>query len=100
MPKVVFSIQYEIEGNKKEEYLTIAKELKNLLKMDGLEDYRVFEVKGKPNQFNEIYTFSNNEAYENFDDNQNERTSILLNKLADIVKENSTKYTTLNEILE
>ncbi|MDO8548931.1 MAG: hypothetical protein Q7S39_02110, partial [Ignavibacteria bacterium] len=63
-------------------------------------DYRVFEVKGKQNQFEEIYTFNSNEAYENFDDNQNERISILLNKLSDLVKENSTKYTTLNEVIE
>jgi hypothetical protein len=100
MPKVIFSIQYEIEVNKREEYFTIARELKNLLKIDGLEDYRVYEVKGKPNQFEEIYTFNSSEAYENFDDNQNERISILLNKLTDIVKENSTKYTTLNEVIE
>ncbi len=99
MPKVIFSIQYEIEDNKKEEYLIIARELKNLL-VDGLEDYRVFEVKGKPNQFEEIYTFNSNEAYQNFDDNQNERIGILLNKLSDLVKENSTKYTTLNEVIE
>lgn len=100
MPKVIFSIQYEIEENKREEYMSIAKELKNLLKIDGLEDYRVYEVKGKPNQFEEIYNFNSIEAYENFDDNQNERISILLNKLTDIVKENSTKYTTLNEVIE
>jgi len=100
MPKVIFSIQYEIEENKREEYLTIVRELKNLLKVDGLQDYSVYEVKGKPNQFEEIYSFTSTEAYENFDDNQNERISILLNKLTDIVKENSTKYTTLNEIIE
>ncbi len=100
MPKVIFSIQYEIEENKREEYLTIVRELKNLLKVDGLQDYSVFEIKGKSNHFEEIYSFNSNEAYENFDDNQNERISILLNKLTDIVKENSTKYTTLNEIIE
>lgn len=100
MPKVLFSIQYEIEENKRDEYLTIARELKNLLKVDGLEDYRVYELKGKPNHFEEIYSFNSSEAYENFDDNQNERLSILLNKLSDMVKNNSTKYTTLNEIIE
>jgi len=100
MPKVIFSIQYEIEENRRDEYLTIARELKNLLKVDGLQDYSVYEVKGKPNQFEEIYYFNSNEAYENFDDNQNERIGILLNKLSDMVKENSTKYTTLNEVIE
>jgi hypothetical protein len=100
MPKVIFSIQYEVEENKREEYFGIIRELKNLLKVDGLESYSVYEVKGKPNQFEEIYSFSTTEAYENFDDNQNERISILLNKLTDIVKNNSTKYTTLNQVLD
>lgn len=100
MPRVIFSIQYEIEPNRIEEYLTVARELKTLLKADGLENYGVFQVKGKQNHFEEIYTFSSNEAYENFDDNQNERISILLNKLSDLVKENSTRYTTLTEIVE
>ena len=99
MPKVIFSIQYEIDENRREEYLTIARELKMLLKVDGLEDYSIYQVKGKHNNFEEIYTFNSNEAYENFDDNQNERISILLTKLSDMVKENSTKYTTLNEVI-
>jgi quinol monooxygenase YgiN len=97
MPKVLFSIQYEIEEDKRNEYLTVVRELKNLLKADGLESYSVFEVKGKQNHFEEIYTFSSNEAYENFDDNQTERISILLNKLNDMVKGN-TRYTTFTEL--
>ncbi len=100
MSKVIFAIQYEVEGNRREEYLTLARELKMLLKADGLENYGIFEVKGKQNHFEEIYTFNSNEAYENFDDNQNERTGILLNKLSVMVKENSTKYTTLTEVVE
>lgn len=100
MPKVIFSIQYEIDENRRDEYFTIARELKSLLKVDGLEDYSIYQLKGKKNNFEEIYTFNSPEAYENFDDNQNERISILLTKLSDIVKENSTKYTTLNEVLE
>lgn len=97
MSKVLFSIQYEIEKDKKDEYLTVVKELKNLLTAEGLENYSVYEIKGKPNQFQEIYTFSSNEAYENFDDNQTERISILLNKLNDMVM-GSSRYTTLSEI--
>lgn len=98
MAKVLFSIQYEINSNKKEEYLGVIKELKNLLKADGLENYSVYELKGKPNCFQEIYTFTSNEAYELFDDNQSERLNILINKLNDMTTGNSTKYTTLYEL--
>ena len=100
MGKVIFSIQYEISANKRDEYIGIVKELKNLLKADGLENYSVYEVKGKHNNFEEIYIFSSSEAYENFDDNQNERLNILINKLSDLTTENSTKYTTLYELTD
>lgn len=99
MSKVLFVIKYEIDVAKRDEYLTLARELKTLLKAEGLENYAVYEVKGKQNHFEEIYTFSSAEAYDNFDDNQNERISILLNKLSDMVKD-STKYTTLTEVVE
>ena len=98
MSKVNFNIQYEINRDKREEYLNIIREIKNLLKFEGLESYKVFEVKGKPNNFHEVYTFISNEAYENFDDDQNERLNILINKLNELTVDNSTKYTTLLEV--
>jgi hypothetical protein len=100
MSKVIFVIQYEIDGNRREEYMVLIRELKTLLSAEGLENYAVYEVKGKQNHFEELYTFNSPEAYENFDDNQNERIGILLNKLSDMVKDSSTKYTTLTEVLE
>ncbi len=100
MAKVIFSVQYEISSGKKEEYFGVIRELKNLLKADGLENYTVYEVKGKPNNYQEIYTFSSSEAFDQFDDNQDERLNILINKLNDLRTENSTKYTTLHEVTE
>jgi len=84
-------------GNR-EEYLRTIKELKNLLKADGLENYSVYETKGKQNNFQEQYTFSSLEAFENFDDDTDERINILTNKIADLAVDRSTKYTTLTEI--
>jgi len=100
MAKVIFSIQYEVEPVKRDEYFSVVKELKNLLKADGLEAYSVYEVKGKPNHFQELYTFNSPEAYEAFDDDQSERINLLINKLNDLTTENSTKYTTLYEVVE
>ena len=99
MSKVIFTIQYELKLDKKDEYLGVIKELKNLLNADGLENYSVYEIKGKPNQLQEVYTFSSLEAYEAFDDDQNERINILINKLNEMTVDNSTKYTTLLEVL-
>ena len=98
MSKVIFSIQYDLQPEKREEYLRTVRELKNLLKADGLENYSVFEIKGKQNSFQEQYTFESIEAFENFDDNTDERMNILINKINDLAVEHSTKYTTLTEL--
>lgn len=98
MSKVNFLIQYEIHQDRREEYINLIREIKNLLKVEGLESYQVFEVKGKPNNYQEIYTFNSTEAYENFDDDQNERLNILISKLNNLTVENSTRYTTLLEL--
>ena len=98
MGKVLFSIRYEINPEKRESYLDVIRELKSLIKAEGLESYSVFEQKGKTNNFEEVYVFESKEAYEDFDDDPNERVDLLMNKLTDMVKEGSTRYSTLFEI--
>lgn len=98
MSKVIFSIRYNVFPEKREEYLDVVRELKNIVKADGLENYSVFELKNKPNNFEEIYIFKNKESYENFEDNTDERIDILMTKLSDLIKEQSTQYTTLFEV--
>ncbi|HEX2868830.1 MAG TPA: antibiotic biosynthesis monooxygenase [Ignavibacteriales bacterium] len=100
MAKVIFSIQYDVLPAKRDEYLNIMRELKTLVSSNGLLSYSVYEKKNKQNSFEEVYTFENDEAYEAFDDNQNERIDILMSKLSDLIKENSTKYTTMFEVLD
>jgi hypothetical protein len=99
MSKVIFTIEYEIPAEKKADYITVIKELKSLLTTEGLENYSVYETKGKNHHFQEQYTFNSVEAFEAFDDDQNERINILINKLNDMTVEGSTKYTTLYELL-
>jgi len=98
MGKVIFTIKYNIIPEKRKEYLDVIRELKNIVKADGLETYSVFEQKNKANSFEEVYLFATKEAYENFDDNQDERVDILMTKLSDMIKEQSTQYSTLLEV--
>lgn len=98
MEKVIFVIKYEVLEEKTVEFLDVARELKNIVKADGLESYSIFSVKGKKNEYQEIYKFENLEAYDNYDDVADERTDALMTKLADLVKPNTTKYSTLTEI--
>ncbi len=98
MSKVIFSIRYNVFPERRQEYLDVVRELKNIVKAEGLESYSVYEQKNKSNNFEEIYVFQSPEAFENFDDNQDERIDLLMTKLSDMIKEQSTQYTTLSEV--
>ncbi len=98
MSKVIFSIRYNVFPERRQEYLNVVRELKSIVKADGLESYSVFEQKNKSNNFEEIYVFNSPEAFESFDDNQDERIDLLMTKLSDMIKEQSTQYTTLIEV--
>jgi len=98
MSKVLFTINYELQSDKKEEYIRTVKELKNLIKAEGLESYKVFEVKGKSNRFEEQYVFISDEAFENFEDDTDERMNILITKINGMTVEHTTKYMTLTEM--
>jgi quinol monooxygenase YgiN len=98
MSKVIFSIRYNIFPERRAEYLDIVRELKNIVKAEGLETYSVFELKNKANSFEEIYIFKDKESYESFEDNTDERVDLLMTKLSDMIKEQSTQYTTLFEV--
>lgn len=98
MSKVIFSIRYNIFPERRQEYLDVVRELKNIVKAEGLESYSVYEQKNKSNSFEEIYIFQSPEAFESFDDNQDERIDLLMTKLSDMIKEQSTQYTTMVEV--
>jgi len=98
MGRVIFSIKYDIVPEKKDEYLRIIKELKNLVKAEGLESYSAYRQKSKENSYEEIYIFESEEAYENFDDYSDERVDILMTQLSELIKQQSTHYSTLFEI--
>ena len=65
MSKVIFSIRYNIIPEKREDYLGVVRELKSLVKAEGLESYSVYEQKNKTNWFEEVYIFTDQQAYEN-----------------------------------
>lgn len=100
MAKVLFTIQYDIQPEMKHEYLKVIREMKNVLTKEEIESYNVYEMKGKSNSFQEVYTFSSLELYEAFDDSEDERLNILITKISDMTVENTTKYSTLVELVD
>ncbi len=98
MAKILFFVSYEIDPNKREEYLDSIKEYKSLIKSEGLLNYSLLEEKGKSNKFREIFEFDSTEAFDDFDDAGNERLSLLNRKLESLKIAKSTKSRTLIEV--
>jgi hypothetical protein len=98
MPRVMFTISYGIKPEQRTNYMALIAELKQHLVNVAKKNYSVFEVKGKRNQFTEIYVFSNEEEFDALDDNQDERTQELLGKLEGCVDASGMKYTTNVEL--
>ena len=98
MGKVFFMIKYDVIPDKRDKYLNVVKELRNLVKGDGLESYSVYESKNKQNSFEEVYIYNNKESWENSDNEIDERVDILMTQLSDMIVQKSTHYSTLFEI--
>ena len=99
MSRVIFTIEYEVKPEKREEFLTVARELTHIVKAEGLTEYSIYENAKKNNVFEEKYFFVDEQAYEEFDDIEDERFDILTNKLSDMVVEKTTKYSVMREVL-
>ena len=98
MPKVILQISYEIKPEKQEEYLTLAKELKQHFAVERKKNYRIFEVKGKKGSFVEEFLCNSVEEFEALEDDMTESSESLVNKLETLLKEGKAKYTTLLEV--
>jgi hypothetical protein len=98
MPKVTLQISYEIDPEKREDYLSLAKELQNHFVAERKKSYRIYEVKGKKNSFVEEFTCNSMEEYEALEDDMDETSENLVNRLEALLKDGKAKYTTLVEL--
>ena len=98
MPKVLLQISYDIDPEKREQYLALVKEMKAHFRIARKKNYEVFEQKGKKNSFVEEFTCGSMEEYDALEDDLDEKSEDLVNRLERIVKKGKAKYTTLTEI--
>jgi antibiotic biosynthesis monooxygenase (ABM) superfamily enzyme len=97
MGKVIFTISYEIKPEKRDEYLSLTREMKEYFNTINKRDYSIFEQKGRKNGFTEIFIFNNIDEFNQLDDND-ERMTELVQKLESLLMDGKMKYTTLIEI--
>ena len=98
MSKVLFTTKYAIESEKLEEYKNIVDELRNLFTMKENVSLKIYSVKGKENTFQEIYEYATKEAWEEADEEVDERYESLMAKLSDMIVPKSTDISTLIEL--
>lgn len=98
MAKVVLQISYDIEPDKREQYLGLAREMKSHFRQVRKKDYLVYELKGKKNSFVEQFTCNSLQEYDALEDDLDEKSEELVNNLEEFVKDGSARYATLVEM--
>jgi len=68
MSKVLLEINYEVQPERREDYLKLIGELKAGYESSDIAKLEVFEMQGSQNQFWEIYTYHDEEAFRSADD--------------------------------
>jgi L-rhamnose mutarotase len=97
MPKVMFTISYDVKPEKRDEYLELSRVMKDHVTAQNGKNYAIFEHKTKKNSFSEVYILGSMEEYEQLDD-QDDTTSQLVQRLEDLLADGKMKYTTLVEL--
>jgi hypothetical protein len=99
MARIIFQINYDILPEKRDEYLETIKELQTHLKGNSGKNYMVLEDKNRKNHFAEIYVCDNEDEYENLENETDELTFDLTNKIfGNYVIDKKANYTTLYEV--
>ncbi|OGU26998.1 MAG: hypothetical protein A2X66_09600 [Ignavibacteria bacterium GWA2_54_16] len=98
MPKVLLQISYDIDPEKRDQYLALVKEMKNHFRVARKKDYAVYEQKGKKNSFVEQFTSNSIQEFDALEDDLDEKSEELVNQLEILKKDGTSKYTTLSEI--
>jgi hypothetical protein len=94
----MFTIAYGIRPEKREEYLNHVARLRQHFQAVEKKDYTVYEVKGKKDQFIEVFTTKNMDEFDALEDYQDPQTEALVARLQDYVDEQGMKYTSMVEL--
>jgi hypothetical protein len=97
MAKVIFTISYEVNPEKRDEFLALSQVMKAHVAKTNEKEYSIFEQKGKKNSFSEVFVFNSVDEYNQLDD-QDEQMNELVQKLEGLLVDGKMKYTTLIEI--
>lgn len=98
MPKVLLQISYDIDPEKRDGYLALIKEMQDHFRQSRKKNYAVYEQKGKKNSFVEQFTCGSLDEYDALEDDLDEKSEDMVNRLESFVKDGKARYTTLTEV--
>lgn len=97
MAKVMFTISYEINPEKRDEFLALTARMKRHLAQKNGKEYSIYEQKGKKNCFSEVFVFNSMEEYDQLED-QDEQMGQFIQELETLLVNGKMKYSTLLEL--
>ena len=98
MGKTIFTISYDVIPEKRSDYLDLAHEMTDHLTRVRGKNYSIYEQKGKPNSFSEVFICNTSQEYDQLEDDQDERTEQLINRLEEYLVSGKMRYSTMVEI--
>lgn len=97
MAKVILQIAYEIDPDRRAEYERLAKEMQQHFREVRKKKYAIYEQKGKKNSFVEQFVCESQAEYEALEDDLDEKSEELVNRLGTLLGNGKARYVTLVE---
>jgi tRNA U34 5-carboxymethylaminomethyl modifying enzyme MnmG/GidA len=96
MGKVILTVQYDIIGDKRNDYLTAVEKLKTHYATNQYVSYSVYEQRGKHDSFAEIFLAHSEVAYKKFEESEDDAADMISAELQQYI-DGKTKYSTYIE---
>jgi tRNA U34 5-carboxymethylaminomethyl modifying enzyme MnmG/GidA len=96
MGKVILTVQYDVIGEKRNEYLSTVEKLKSHYATNQYVSYSVYEQRGKHNSFAEIFLAHSEVAYKKFEESEDDAADTISAELQQFI-DGKTKYSTYIE---
>lgn len=99
MSRILFTINYDVHPERRDDYIATAKELVNYMKSHTDHNYMIVEDKTKKNSFSEVYILKDEAEFDGLEDEMDDTIYGLTTKiLSEYVVDGKTRYSTHYEI--
>lgn len=96
MASVIMIVQYEVNETKLDKFQLLIQEMKNHYQNSEIIKYTVFNQKGKPTSFTEVYSANSVDDFDKFIDSEDDATDLIAKQIVDCVV-GTQRYQTLVE---